>query len=89
MWMALEILSSPSKMLCKQVIPQGVLLALARKSRFLIAQRARRSRNAAGTPVVGRVGRERRKPLKLKKPKMLKPARTPHVKMAQRRLTWR
>lgn len=71
---------SPSKILCKQVIPLDVLLALAGKSRFLIAQKVRRSRNAAETRLAERAGRRKRRPLKLKKPKMLKLAR-----MQQRR----
>jgi len=81
-----------SLVFCKQVIPQDVLLVLVRKSRFLIARKVRRSRNAAGTQLAERASRRKRRPLKLKKPKMLKLARMqrrPLMKMLRRTLMWR
>ena len=88
-------------MLFAQVIPQGGLLALARKSRYLIAQKVRRFQNVVGTQVAEKASRRKRSLLKLKKPKKLrlarralnsmtpkkvKLARRPLVKMRQRAL---
>jgi hypothetical protein len=74
------------------VILQGDLLELARRSRYLIVQKVKRFRSAAGTQVVERERLRKKRRLKLKKPNVLKLVRMPKrplLKKLRRALMWK